>query len=78
MPQQSSSGSGPGAKVIFLVIVFVLLIVVLLQNTHRVGFNLLLWTIGMSQALLTLISVMTGFVAGLVAYAILGRKKPGK
>jgi len=67
-----------GGKVIFLVIILVLVIAVLLQNRHLVGIRLLFWTVGMSQALLTLLSVMTGFVAGLITYAILGRKQPRK
>jgi len=78
MAQQGSSGSAMGGKVIFLVIILVLVIAVLLQNRHLVGIRLLFWTVGMSQALLTLLSVMTGFVAGLITYAILGRKQPRK
>lgn len=78
MAQRSSAGSGPGGKVILLVILVVLVITILLQNRHVVGIRLLFWTVGMSQALLTLLSVMTGFVAGLITYAILGRKRPQK
>jgi uncharacterized integral membrane protein len=78
MPQKGSSGGGAGGKFIFLVIILVLVIIVLLQNRHIVGIRLFFWTIGMSQALLTLLSVLVGFVAGLITYAMTGLSKPRK
>jgi uncharacterized integral membrane protein len=78
MPQKGSSGGGSGGKLIFLVIILVLVIIVLLQNRHIVGIRLFFWTIGMSQALLTLLSVLVGFVAGLITYAMTGLSKQRK
>jgi len=78
MPEKGSSGGGAGGKLIVLVIILVLVIIVLLQNRHVVGIRLFFWTIGMSQALLTLLSVLVGFVAGLVTYALSGLSKSRK
>jgi uncharacterized integral membrane protein len=78
MPQKGSSGGGAGGKLIVLVIILILVIIVLIQNRYPAQINLLFWHFGMSQALLTLLSVLVGFVAGLVTYAVTGIAKRGK
>ena len=56
-------------KAVFALVLVALLLVVAIQNTAVVEVRLLIWTLGMSRALLILISAVLGFATGI---AIMG------
>jgi uncharacterized integral membrane protein len=63
------------AKLITLLIVLVLALIVLVQNTHVVAFRLLFWSGEMSLVVLVLLVLLIGFVLGFVVAKLMGRKK---
>lgn len=63
------------AKLITLLIVLVLALIVLVQNTHVVSFRLLFWSVDMSMVVLVLLMLLIGFVLGFVVAKLTGRKK---
>lgn len=54
------------AKLIAALVLIVLVAVVLLQNTQTVIFRFLLWKLEVSQLLLVLITLVIGFLIGLL------------
>lgn len=64
------------AKVIAIIVISVLTLVILLQNTKPVETRLLFVTITMPRVLLLIVALMLGFVGGLVtASHVLRRPK---
>jgi len=61
--QQGNAGSG---KLIIFVILMVLFIAALLQNTPPVSLKFLFWTVSMPRALLILISAIVGLILGIL------------
>ncbi len=51
-------------KLIAILIVTVLLLIIMSQNTYVISFHLLFWKITMSQLILIAFSAMIGFVIG--------------
>lgn len=51
-------------KVIAILVLIVLFLIILAQNTHVIALNLLFWTISMSQIILIAFVLVGGFVIG--------------
>jgi len=51
-------------KVIAILVLIVLFLIILAQNTHVITLNLLFWTISMSQIILIAFVLVGGFVIG--------------
>lgn len=62
-------------KTIFLVILFTLLAVLMIQNAQPVRFKFLNWQYDVSQLLLVLIVFVIGWLTGFIAAKTMGRKK---
>ena len=62
------------AKVIITIIVAILLIIVFLQNTESVETKILFMTLTMPRVLLLAITLLVGFVIGLVVASHMGDK----
>lgn len=62
-------------KTIFLVILFTLLAVLMIQNAQPVRFKFLNWQYDVSQLLLVLIVFVIGWLTGFIAAKAMGRKK---
>ncbi|MGH8005198.1 MAG: lipopolysaccharide assembly protein LapA domain-containing protein, partial [Limisphaerales bacterium] len=60
---QDAAGSG---KLVIFVILLVLIIVALMQNTPPVSLKFLFWTVAMPRALLILISAIVGLILGIL------------
>ena len=65
-------------KVIILLIVTILALVILLQNTDPTQFQLLFWEIEMSLVVLVLVNLLIGFVLGFVVAKLSGRRPKQK
>ena len=53
-------------KIIVLLVLAVLFIIILIQNTHVVTLRLFFWKIGMSQIILTPLTMLIGLVIGYI------------
>ena len=62
-------------KLIAAVVVGILVVIVTLQNTHEVETRLLFVTIAMPRAVLLLVTLVIGFVIGLLVSGRLRAKK---
>ncbi len=65
-------------KVIILLILIVLALIILLQNTDPTEFQLLFWNIEMSLVILVLVNLLIGFVLGFVVAKLTGRPSRGR
>jgi uncharacterized integral membrane protein len=63
-------------KTIIILILLILCLVTLIQNTEVVTLQVFLWSITMSRILLIPILIVIGFVIGYLAAAL--RKRPGE
>ena len=63
---ESTGGGSYKAKFIILAVVFVLVVIILVQNSNPVSFHFLFWRATVSQLVLILLVFAIGFVAGLV------------
>jgi putative membrane protein len=59
------------AKVIITVVISLLVLVLILQNTQAVETKILFMTVTMPRALLLFVTFIIGFVAGLIAMSFL-------
>ena len=64
------------AKFIIVLIIFLLTLILILQNTEAVETKLLFMTITMPRALLLLVTFLVGFTAGLITMSVLMSKSP--
>ncbi len=62
-------------KVIVILVLVVLFLIILAQNTHVITLNLLFWTISMSQIILIAFVLLGGFVIGYLASMLTGKGK---
>ena len=69
---EKNAGSG---KLVFFVILLVLFIIALLQNTPPVSLKFLFWAISMPRALLILISAIVGLILGILFTLRASKKK---
>lgn len=65
-------------KLIVIVVVSVLAVIILLQNTEPVQARILFWTVLMSRALLMMLMFALGFIAGILVSTYFLRKTSGK
>lgn len=65
------------AKLIALLVMMILALIILVQNTQMVTFKLFFWTAEISQLLLVLLMLAIGFVLGFIIAKLTGRKKTG-
>ncbi|MGA2531845.1 MAG: LapA family protein [Candidatus Aminicenantales bacterium] len=65
-------------KIILVLAVFVLLAVLLAQNTGIVTYRLLFWTVSLSQVIIVPLVALVGFVLGFVIGAARRRMKGPK
>ncbi len=63
------------SKTIFIITILLLFVVVIIQNTEVVGFNILFWSIEMSRAILFPIIFIAGLILGLLGGFIISKKK---
>jgi uncharacterized integral membrane protein len=62
-------------KTILAIVIFVLLLILALQNTQTVSFQFLFWSLTLSRILIIPLFILLGFVLGM----IVGKgKKPSK
>lgn len=62
------------AKLIIVLIVTLLFLIILAQNTNVVSFHLLFWKITMSHFLLIAFSIITGFIIGYATFLLPAKK----
>lgn len=62
-------------RTIFVVLLFAVLVIVMLQNAQLVTFNFLNWHYEVSQLLLVVIVFVIGWLTGFVGAKLTGRKK---
>ena len=62
-------------KFIITLIVTVIVLILVLQNTEPVDTQILLWDFPMSRALLLIITFLIGFTVGAVSFRYLTRRK---
>lgn len=62
-------------KAIFLVVLALLGMIIVLQNTETVETRLLFWSISMPRAVLLLGTSLIGFAAGIVTSLFLGKEE---
>jgi len=61
-------------KLIAILVMVVLFIIILIQNTQVIDLNLFFWTISMSQIILIVFVLLGGFIIGFLA-SMLSRNK---
>jgi len=62
-------------KTIIVVILIVLALVIILQNTEVVTLRFLLWDISMSRVILIPLLMLVGFVLGYIATTVRGSRR---
>jgi uncharacterized integral membrane protein len=62
------------AKTIIIVVLIALFVIILLQNTEVVTFQLLFWKIGMSRIILLFFMLLIGFISGYITARITRKK----
>lgn len=63
------------AKTIIILVLILLLLIILIQNTQVVTFSLLFWKISMSRIVLLVVTILLGFIIGLLTCPLIFRKK---
>jgi len=61
-------------KLIGIIIALILLVIFTLQNSVTVPVKIFLWTFPLSSALLIIISLIIGFLAGFLGFKIVTKK----
>jgi len=62
------------AKLIVMLVLIVLFLIILIQNTQVIDLNLFFWTISMSQIILIVFVLLGGFILGFLT-SMLSRKR---
>ena len=66
------------AKLIIAAIIAILVIIVVLQNTQAVETKLLFMEVSMPRAMLLIVTLLIGFVLGLIAASAIRRKREAR
>lgn len=66
------------AKLIAIVVISVVALILVLQNTEVTRTQILFWSMQMSQALLLILALVLGFVVGVLVASYSLRKKRSK
>jgi len=75
MNESGTQTGSPGGKLIAIIVLCVILLILLIQNSHTVEINILLWDIRMSVNLLIPITGFVGFLIGMLVYSLMNRQK---
>jgi uncharacterized integral membrane protein len=59
-------------KTIVVLVLVALFVIILIQNTHVVTLRLYFWKVSMSQIILTPLTMLIGFVIGLLVAKVIG------
>jgi len=62
-------------KTIILTILIVLVLIIVVQNSHAVKVNLLFWSFYMSQIILLPLTLLVGFIVGFIVGKLTGRSQ---
>jgi uncharacterized integral membrane protein len=62
-------------KAIIIGVLVLLVLIILIQNTEVVTFNLLFWQIGMSRIIMLFLSLLIGFLIGFLARPFIVKDK---
>lgn len=62
-------------KQIVILVIAILLLIILLQNTQVISFHILFWTISMSQIVLMALVIILSFALGYFSHYLTGRRK---
>lgn len=62
-------------RTIFIVLLFSVLVIVMVQNSQPITFNFLNWRYNVSQLLLVVIVFVIGWLTGFVGAKLTGKKK---
>ncbi len=62
------------AKLIVMLVLIILFLIILIQNTQVIDLNLFFWTISMSQIILIVFVLLGGFILGFLT-SMLSRKR---
>jgi uncharacterized integral membrane protein len=62
-------------KAIIIGVLILLALIILIQNTEVVMFNLLFWKIGMSRIIMLFLSLLVGFVIGFLSRPFIVKNK---
>jgi len=65
-------------KQIVILILAVLLLIILLQNTQVINFHILFWTISMSQIILLILVIILSFSLGYFTHYFVQRRRAGQ
>ena len=65
-------------KVIFGLVLLILLVVLVAQNTATVTYRFLLWSVSMSQVILFPLAALIGFLVGFIVGSLSRRPAAGK
>jgi len=66
------------AKTIITLVLVVLLLIVLIQNTQVISLHLLFWKISMSQIILIFLTLLIGLIAGYIVAKMTGGRQSRK
>jgi uncharacterized integral membrane protein len=61
-------------KVIIPLVLFILFVIIVLQNSQAVSLRLFFWKVSTSQIILTPVLVVLGFVVGFVVAKVTGKR----
>lgn len=61
-------------KTIVLILLIVLAVIIIVQNSHVVQLRFLRWDINMSLIILTLLTLLIGFITGFIIAKLTGRQ----
>ncbi len=62
-------------KTIILTILIVLVLIIVVQNSHAVKVNLFFWSFYMSQIILLPLTLLVGFIVGFIVGKLTGRSQ---
>jgi uncharacterized integral membrane protein len=63
------------SRIIFILVIALLALIILLQNTQQVVFRFLFWSVQASQLLLVVLMLAFGFIIGVITGKLWGRGK---
>lgn len=66
------------AKTIVILVLIVLFVIILIQNTQVVTLHLFFWKVGMSQIILIPLTMVIGLVIGFIVAKVTGNHHKGK
>jgi uncharacterized integral membrane protein len=65
-------------KAIIIAVAVLLLLIILIQNTEVVTFNILFWKVGMSRIIFLFLALLAGFIIGFAIRPLIVKGKSEK